>query len=284
MWRLWQRSTQAYKSTLERVEEEARVTASNNAQQALTEMKERLVDLQVEHNYFVEQLQESLGQYQTQDREFYQVFGLRLSTWAMDPDRHSRELRPRQAEASREASDYLHHGIRPGGPRRVEASPRIESLSESMSLLGQSEDKPVTPGRGLTFPLPMHMDQSGAYGRGMPGISPLPPIVSRLPTPPEKAPVEKLKLSDSESEEDEPNHRQADPVVSVPPLETEMTEEEALLGSGPSSPAGSGGVDDDDLLEEDDTAPLDGDDTHRSDEGSRPCSTDPVVIVDDEEL
>ena len=115
MWRLWQRSTQAYKSTLERVEEEARVTASNNAQQALSEMKERLVDLQVEHNYFVEQLQESLGLYQTQDREFYQVFGLRLSTWATDPNRHSRELRPRQAEVSREMSDYLHHGICPGG-------------------------------------------------------------------------------------------------------------------------------------------------------------------------
>ena len=107
MWRLWQRTTQAYKSTLERVEEEARVTASTNSQQALSEMKERLVDLQVEHNYFVEQLQESLGQYQTQHREFYQVFGIRLSTWSTDPDRHSRVLRLRQAEASKELSDYL---------------------------------------------------------------------------------------------------------------------------------------------------------------------------------
>ena len=147
-----------------------------------------------------------------------------------------------------------------------------------MSLLGQVEDKPVTPGRGLSFALPMPMDQTGAYGRGMPGISPLPPIVSRLPTPPEKAPVEKLKLPDSESEEDEPTHRQTDPVVSVPPLESEMTEEEALLGSGPSSPAGSGGVEDDDLLEEDVATPLDGDDIHRSDDGSRPNSTDPVVV------
>ena len=93
------------------------MTASTNSQQSLSEMKERLVDLQVEHNYFVEQLQESLGQYQTQDREFYQVFGMRLSTWATDPDRHSRVLRPHQAEASKELSDYLHHGIRPGAPR-----------------------------------------------------------------------------------------------------------------------------------------------------------------------
>ena len=70
------------------------MTASTNSQQSLSQMKERLVDLQVEHNYFVEQLQESLDQYQTQDREFYQVFGMRLSTWSTDPDRHSRVLRP----------------------------------------------------------------------------------------------------------------------------------------------------------------------------------------------
>ena len=105
-----------------------------------------------------------------------------------------------------------------------------------------------------------------------------------LPTPPQKEPVQKLKLPDSESEEDEPSVRRAGPVIAVPVVVSELTEEEALRGSEPTSPAGSGVADNDDLLEEDVASPLNGDDTHRSFEGSRPNSPDPVVVIEDEEL
>ena len=72
-----------------------------------------------------------------------------------------------------------------------------------MSLLGKVDDKPLTPGRCLTFGLHTPME-SGACGGGLAGISSLPPPVSRLPTPPRLEPVQKLKLPDSELEDDEP--------------------------------------------------------------------------------
>ena len=283
MWRLFQRTTEAYQATMVDVEEEARVSASTASQATLQEMEVRLNTLHVEHNYMTDQLQRGLGEYQLQDREFYQVFGMSLSAWCASADRYDVPLTPVRAVASEALANYLRHGVRPG-QHPVSASPRIDSLSADMSMLGHVVDKPPTPGHGLTFQSSRPWGEGGACrDTELAGITPLPPAVSRVTTPrrPEKMRVVKVTLTDSSSGEDEPVPRRSEIPTQEQPRVVPPLDEDALLGSEQGSPSGEV---DDHILEDDSQLPEDGEESHHSGDSSRPVSTEPPGMPENEEL
>ena len=130
MFGLFERTSRCLRQdVLPQMQAEQEQKAGDAAASRLQSMEDRLGDLQVNHDYEVEQLEVQLATFKSIDQEFHRVFGISLARWSSLEDRSTRMLAPRRIQPTTEMARFVTSGKTSSGRIPTSDELRLRDLS-----------------------------------------------------------------------------------------------------------------------------------------------------------